>query len=116
MLASFIAQMNEQLERLADSGLPAEARAHLHARIVQSRQVAEGIRLHGADDFVASLDAVVGAAFQHADQKQPQQKSWLEGLGKVIDLGLKMITLAEKGRDYLPAMGRKLLGAAASIP
>lgn len=110
LLESLIDEANTQIEALANSGLPDDVKTVLHQRISKVREVAEELRLSGLGSLEAALDGVVGAAVRYSDTKEPKQKKWLDGLSKMVDLGLKLISLA-KGVPQLAEVGRKLIGS-----
>ena len=113
LLSQLIDDVNDHLEELASSGLPKDARVILYHRLVQLRDAAEGLRLHGLDHLASTLDATVGAAMRVAkdiDVDKPEHRQWYERLFATLDVGLKVAYATEKAQQ-LVGFGEKLLGS-----
>ena len=114
LLTKLIEDVNAHLTALSNSGLPKDARVVLHHRLVQVRDAAEGLRLHGIDHLGSTLDATTGAAMRvDKDLRESNQRRWYEGLVGILDLGLKITSVAEKVQQ-LPGIGEKLIGSGLS--
>lgn len=111
LLSSLVGEVNKQIELLLASELSEDAKRVLHERLKAVREAAEQIHLFGLDRFEAALDAAVGATVRYSpDPKKPKDKKVLDGIAKIVDLGLKLIALAQQ-IPQLPGISKRLLGS-----
>ena len=96
-----LVELQQEIESLSaiilDSDLPPEVKDLLSRRVEQLRTAVLEIRLRGAEAVEASLDALFGTVVRaEAPITKSGGKAFLERFTKVLDIGYKLTSMAEK--------------------
>ena len=110
-LQALLAEVDALLELLLESSLPAKVKELLVQRLEAVRAAILEIRLRGTEDLEEALDSLLGTVVRTKADVATQKGKMFDRFGKLLDMGYKLVLLAEK-LPPLAAPAIKLLKSA----